>query len=56
MKPTDRAVEIIELVSNGEMTPDEAYKELDKLYAAAEGAEKLEVGMSFEAIKKYDDR
>jgi len=56
MKPSARALEIIEAVSLGEMTPDEAYSELDKLYAQAEGMEKFDVSMSFEAVKKYDDR
>lgn len=56
MKSTDRALEIIGLVSDGEMTPDEAYAELDKLIAKAEGMEKFDLSMSFEAVRKYDDR
>lgn len=54
MAYTDEAIKVIELVSQGEMTPSEAYAELDKLYAKAEGAERREVGMCFEAIKKYE--
>lgn len=56
MKPSDRALEIIELVSVGEMTPDEAYNELDKLYAQAKGMEKFDVAMCVEGVKKYDER
>jgi len=56
MKPSDRALQIIEAVSLGEMTPDEAYNELDKLYAKAEGMERFDISMSFEAVRKYDDR
>ena len=54
MKPTERALEIIELVSNGEMMPSEAYDELDKLYAQAEGMDKLDISISFEAVKKFE--
>lgn len=54
MAYTDEALKVVELVSTGELTPQEAYEELDKLHAKASGMEQLEVGMCFEAVKKYE--